>query len=129
VYFNPDLCVKPEDVDPLSFTNGWHPAYQADIGRPEGDSYEFKAGTSRLGCPYKIFARQYSRALVLVRPRDDWSCSDFGDASAVTVNLKDAMKILRENGSLSSPMTSVEVRNAEAVILIESPHSVDQVRR
>ena len=60
------------------------------------DSYEFESGTSRPVCLYKIFAKKYSRAVVLVRPRDNWSCSDFGDPSAVTVNLKDAMRIPRE---------------------------------
>ncbi len=125
IYFNPTLCIQPDSPDPLSFMNEWRAGYEKNVGQPVGDSYVIKQGKgSTVGCAwrdYKVFARQYENALVLVRPSDDRFCNDYGDTSAVTVPLPASLMLLNADGSFSSPIDSIQIRNAEAVILFNVP--------
>lgn len=118
VYFNPNLCIQPGSATPLSFENDWLAAFERDVGQPQAATSVVKQGA--IACDpqgYKVFGRQYDQALVLLRPRDGANCTDYGDSTAVSVPLPTTMAILQPDGTLSAPMTSVPVRNAEAVIL------------
>lgn len=122
VYLDLALCSN-STVQPLQDPNEWLAAYQVSIGQPVGDSYVHQQGTAGLAssdgrqCAYKIFGRTYTNALVLVRPKDMWDCTDFGDGGAAVVTLPEPGYVLREDGSLSARMTTVTIRNAEAVIV------------
>jgi hypothetical protein len=122
VYFDLALCSN-STVRPLEDANEWMAAYQVNIGQPVGDSYVHQQGTAGIAssdgrqCEYKIFGRTYTNALVLVRPKDMWDCTDYGNGSAAVVTLPAPGYVLREDGSLSAPSTTVTVRNAEAVIV------------
>jgi hypothetical protein len=124
VYFNPTLCMSFNQGQELEFMKEWLPAYQVDVGQPVGDSYVHQQGTAGIAssdgrhCPYQIFGRAYTNALMLVRPKDFWDCTDFGDGSSAPVTLPKAMRLLKGDGSLGSPSTTVPIRNAEAVILM-----------
>lgn len=122
VYFNPNLCIEEESATPLSFQDEWLAAYEVNVGQPQSAAAVYQQGP--LDCAteeYKIFARQYTNALSLVRPRGGTTCTDYSDATAVTVPLEAPMVMLKPDGTYSTPMSSVSIRNAEAVILVSAP--------
>ena len=125
VYFNPGFCSDetPSTDQWTKDQNEWLPAYQVDVGTPTGATTLYQQGTA--GCPYQIFGRSYSKALILVRPQDSSACKDFSDSTAATVTLPTPAQILLEDGTLSAPVTSVTVRNAEAVIAYQATNVVD----
>jgi hypothetical protein len=119
VYFNPQI---PETTDFEAYKAEWLPAYEKDVGQPRGPAFAFQEGNvPGTGQAYKIFGRQNSKALVLVRTRDNWGATDYGDATAATIRLPGSMVMLQPDGTLSQPMDSVLIRNAEAVILFPAP--------
>ncbi len=120
VYFNPNLCINTSSSNPLDFMDEWIPAYEVNVGQPASASYVYKAGNSA-GCvhDYKIFAREYGNVLVLVRSRNGWSCTDYGDSSAVDVALPSPMMMLKADGTLSAYTNTIKIRNAEAVIMLK----------
>ena len=123
VYFDPDLCLDYSTTTPTQDLDAqWQSAYEVDVGIPVGDPVLRQQGAT--GCTadgYGVFSRQYTNALVLIRPRDNYSCTDFGDSTAVLVPLDSPMAKLEPDGMLSAPVTSVSLRNAEAVILMTPP--------
>lgn len=125
-YFNPGLCTRNWRSDPLGFTKEWLPAYERGPGLPDADAVKLETGTytdttssGSKSCPYAIFSREYSSGMVLVRPKDRWDCTNWGDASIVTVHLPKAMRLLKEDGTLAAASTVVTLRNAEAAILFD----------
>ena len=122
VYLDLALCSN-YTVRPLEDVNEWLPAYQVNVGQPVGDSYLHQQGTAGIAssdgrqCAYKIFGRRYTNALVLVRPKDMWDCTDYDNGGAAVVTLAEPGYVLREDGSLSAQTTTVTLRNAEAVIV------------
>ncbi|MDQ6734350.1 MAG: hypothetical protein M3Z35_09605, partial [Nitrospirota bacterium] len=130
VYFDLALCSNAT-MQPLSDPSEWLPAYQVNVGQPVGDSYVHQRGTAGIAssdgrhCPYQIFGRTYTNALMLVRPKDFWDCTDYGDGGAAVVTLSHPGYLLKEDGTLSAQTTTVTLRNAEAVIMygISTPPS------
>ncbi|HEX7124176.1 MAG TPA: hypothetical protein VF406_00180 [Thermodesulfobacteriota bacterium] len=122
IYFNPGLCVRPGSSDPLAFTEEWLPAYEIGFGSPDGEVEVLERGSYADGsrtCRYEVFSRRYTNGLVLVRTKDSSECTNWGDASAATVSLPREMRILREDGTLSDPTSTVTIRNAEALVLVD----------
>jgi hypothetical protein len=62
-----------------------------------------------------IFARQFTKGLVLVRP---YAGGDFGGATASPVPLPRPMRPLDADGAAGHPVTHIELRNGEAAILV-----------
>jgi hypothetical protein len=122
VYFNPAFCSNVT-IRPLEDATEWLMAYQVNVGQPVGNSYVHQQGTAGIAssdgrpCPYKIFGRTYTNALMLVRPKDMWDCTDYGNGGATVVTLPQPGYVLKEDGSLSAQTTTVTLRNAEAVIV------------
>lgn len=130
VYFNPNLCVdtssttQKEDLD-----TQWLKAYEHDVGQPIGQPTIIQQG--HVDCPfheyrdptdaYHIYSRQYSKSLVLLRPRDALYCENYGDSTIVNVPLASSMVMLEADGTYSAPMNSVDIRNGEAVIMVPAP--------
>ena len=99
--------------------NHWHAAYQVDVGQPTGGMTVAQTGTSPSdGANYKVFTRPYSNAKVLFRPMDQWSSTDYGDRSAVTVQLDGNYRLLKEAGTLGALTNTVQIRNGEGLILL-----------
>jgi hypothetical protein len=122
IYFNTAFCSN-SSVQVSTDPTEWLPAYQVNIVQPAGDTVTYQQGTAGIAssdgrpCPYTIFARPYTNAMVLVRSKDFWDCTDYGDAAAVTVPLPSPGQLLREDGSLGPQITSIRLRNAEAAIV------------
>ena len=71
---------------------------------------------------YKIYAREYSKGLVLLKPKsgNDSSRSTFLDNTATTHTLPGTYFKVKDDGTIdSTPITSITLRNGEAVILVE----------
>lgn len=125
LYFNPNLCIRPQAENPLDFINEWLPAYQQNVGMPTGVAMVAEEGPlACIGEGYKVFSRQYENALILVRAKDGFNCNDYGDSTAVSIPLVEPMVMLLPDGTFSNPISSVSIRNAEAVILFSAPDSV-----
>jgi hypothetical protein len=116
VFFDPTFCGSFQPGQELEFTKEWLQAYQVDVGRPSGESYTYQQG--KAVCDYIVFGRTYTKALMLVRPKDFWNCTDYGDGTAATITLPKPMRLLRGDGSLGPANTTVSIRNGEAVILM-----------
>jgi hypothetical protein len=125
VYLNLALCSN-STVRPSQDRPEWLPAYQVNVGQPVSQTTLFKdgkAGTATSDgrqCDYKIYGREYTNALILVRPKDFWDCTDYEAGAAVMVTLPKAMRLLRDDGTVDEPVSSVRIRNAEAVILMKN---------
>jgi hypothetical protein len=68
-----------------------------------------------------VYARDFDRALVIVRQQTGWGTQRYDDASAVSVPLPTGVTWLplHADGTLGAPVTSIKLRNAEAAILIK----------
>jgi hypothetical protein len=118
-YFNPNYTAGGPEV--------WIAAYNYDIGTPTGTWYTWATGTVG-GYPYEIMARQYTKALVLFKPRANWTVpvSFLGDDSMTTHSLGAGYRLLAANGTVGSPITTVSLRNIEGAILIPTiPGPID----
>ena len=123
VWFDPNLCINPSAPNPLDFeTTEWLGAYEQNVGLPT--SPRTVAAQGSLACDgvgYKIFSRPYQNALVLVRVKDGFICNDYSDATAVTYTLPQPMQLLHPDGSRGATVSSVSIRNGEAVIMMTPP--------
>lgn len=62
-----------------------------------------------------VFARNFSKGLVLVRP---YCGGEYGDGTASQVSLPGPLRLLGADGSLGQPTRQVTLRNGEAAILV-----------
>lgn len=93
----------------------WLPAYQVNVGWPTADASVYHQG--KAGCDYTVFGRAYTKGLVLVRPKDFWNCTDYGDTTVTTITLPQPMRPLRGDGTLGPSGITASLRNAEALEL------------
>ena len=110
-----------DGITPAESTQWW-PAVGYNIGTPQSDSvYVFQTGTDSNGEPYTVYARYFTNALVLVKPKPYWN-SEFNDLqSPVTVaNLPAALRRLNYDATLGPPITQLALRNIEGAILVGS---------
>ena len=133
-YFDPSFCYSDPwgtglEFDPTrpgtyqDFQSEWLGAFRS-FGAPNGLGFRYQQGASPAGtCDqptqrnYAVFKRNYSKGIVLVRPRDHWDCSNYGDSTAVEVPLGGSYRLRRDDGTLGPPITTIALRNAEAAIL------------
>ena len=103
------------------FAASWVGAVEANIGAPTGTRSVFAEGTDGTGRHYRVWARDYERALVLVRPVIEWGNNSYGDESAVDVALPstDRFRPLEEDGRVSAATAGVRLRAGEAMILVK----------
>ena len=112
----------------------WNPAVEYDIGRParatdgrvdfEGragtsEHYEFATGQDPYNpsLTYHVFARNFTKGMVLVKMLPDGSVVD--DQSVTTHTLDRPYRILRADGTRGEEVvTIVSIRNNEGIILV-----------
>lgn len=111
------------------FATTWFGALDVDIGaaRPRerggaGPSRRVQAeGVDGAGQQYRVWSRDYSNALVLVRPLIAWPGKRTGDETAVSVALPQGAqyRLLRGAGQAGPALSSILLRGAEAAILMK----------
>ncbi len=99
----------------------WLPAIEANIGHPVSARSERVQGTDPTGQVYTVYQRDFDRALVLIRAQRGWDTQNYKDATAVNVSLPsgESWLPLHADGTLGASVTSVKLRNSEAVILVK----------
>jgi len=113
------LTGSVDPSQPHSIT--WLKAYEADLGLAVGAPGVLKSGTDGGGQRYDAYAREFEHAVVVYRPVENWSSTNFGDATAVSVPLPagPSWMMLRPDGSRVGPVTNVQLRNGEAAIFMK----------
>jgi hypothetical protein len=122
--------IAPARVGALTFSPGakwkwafagqWWGAVEFDVGKPVGPRRVHAEGRDPTGKPYRVWAREYERALVLVRPVINWGRQSFGDESAVDVTVPQGPRNrpLSADGRLGAPVGRMRLRVSEAAILV-----------
>lgn len=103
--------VRPDTV--------WAAAVEVDVGHPLQARHVIAKGLDPKGQSYRIYAREFEHALVLMRPAIDWRPTVYGDDTAVEIPLAKPMRLLHRDGTLGAPLTSVKLRNVDAAILLQ----------
>ena len=110
----------PVDGPSPAESTQWWPAVGYDIGAPQNDSvYTFQTGTDARGESYVVYARYFTRGLVLVKPKPNWN-SDISESGSpvTTVGLPASLRRLNPDGSLGSAITQLGLKNVEGAVLI-----------
>jgi len=122
--------VQPSTVDLLhfSFVNQWDQPFstrwlksiEVDVGQPIGPRNIAGEGTDPSGHSYRIWARDFQNAIVLVRPLIDWSQTTYDDGTAMTITLPpgDEYLPLNSDGTVGAPTDRVTLRASEAAIVL-----------
>lgn len=102
---------------PMSVT--WLSAFEHPIGLATGSRRVMQSGTDPAGQSFQVFTRDFENGFVLIRPRSGSGSTQYGNQTAVRVNLPaGTWKMLRPDGSVTSPLTSVDLRNGESAIFV-----------
>jgi hypothetical protein len=103
----------------LTFQQSWYPPYERDIGKPVAPRYAIFEGTDPRGQTAMVWAREFTNALVLNRPR--WHDAGwFDDETAMPVDLPPGpwYRVLDDNTLEATPSTSISLRLAEGAIFV-----------
>ena len=124
------MIVDPQRMDGLTFNsygNGsvpmesvWLRAFETDLGAATAQRRVQLRGTDANARDFRVWVRDFNRALVLIRPKSKYDYDRYGDATAVDVDLPEgSWRMLMPDGAIISPVTSVRLRNSEAAILLK----------
>ena len=95
----------------------WFNAQQLDIGKPIGSRYLLSSGQDSSGQDYKIYARNFEKGLILIRPASSYLNSDYSDQTKISVTLPRQYTPVMADGSSGMPSATFTLRNSEALIL------------
>jgi hypothetical protein len=106
-----------------SWTEHWSPAAAVDIGQPLGPMRLFASGNDPANprLSFRIYAREYSKALVLYKPLSyalGVGNGTTNDNTATTHFLGGSYRRLHADGTLGPPSTTITLRNGEGAILL-----------
>lgn len=101
----------------------WVKAQEFDLGNPAGPYYVWKVNPNKgdsAGQKYKIYRRDYTKAVVIFRTRSDWdpkNTKNFG-ASSEMYDLGETFRVLFPDGTLGPAISKVSLCFGEGVVLI-----------
>lgn len=115
-----NVAVQLENYWSVPYSTIWTKAQEANIGLPVTPMWESSRGTDPLGQRYVIYARDFQRARIILRMQQGWGSQNYMDASAITINLPYGERWipLNANGTVQNAITTLHLRNSEAVILL-----------
>jgi hypothetical protein len=100
----------------------WTNAVNFNVGAPQGSWSTFDTGQdpSNTTLTYKVYARQYSNALILYKPLSYFrgQTGTVADNTATVEQLNGTYRPVQANGTLGAPVTSIKLRNGEGAILV-----------
>ena len=107
-----------------SWARHWSPAAAYNVGQPLGNWTLFASGIdpANAALGYRVYQRAYGNALVLYKPLSAAGTSHgaLGDNTATTHLLGGTYRLLRADGTLGPPITTITLRNGEGAILIKA---------
>jgi hypothetical protein len=114
------LAYNPGIKSKQPFAEQWVAAAEVDVGKPDGARRVFAEGRDRSGRAYRVWARDYDGALVLVRPIVEWGSTGYGDETGVELRLPpgNTYRPLDADGRVGPPETRLLLRASEAAILL-----------
>jgi hypothetical protein len=101
-----------------NYTYCWTKAIETDIGQPISDYYVLSSGTDVSGY-YQIYARNFTKAWVIFKPRGDWQYDIYNDSTATVVHLPQIMTPIDGSGNPMTPTNQFTLRSSEAAILLK----------
>lgn len=118
----PDNIVVGDSASPVLNNN-----YSKLAGKPVYPTYVFALASGSLqnrpSTTYTVFARQYTKGLVLLKMTSRYDLADISDASATTHRLPGVYRRVHWDGTLSDPMTEITLRGMEGAILVDASQS------
>jgi hypothetical protein len=103
--------VRPDTV--------WMPAIEADVGHPREARHVIASGVDSAAQKYRIYARDFDNAYVVIRPQLDWRPQTYADSTGIAVPLPAPMRPLHRDGTLGAAVSTITLRNVEAAILFK----------
>ncbi|HLW64712.1 MAG TPA: Ig-like domain-containing protein, partial [Gemmataceae bacterium] len=108
-----------------SWTQHWIPAAAYDIGQPTSKWSLFASGKdpANTALAYHVYQRSYANGLVLYKPLSyaaGLGTGTLSNATATTFQLNGTYRLLQSDGTLSTLVTSVSLRNGEGAILVKA---------
>lgn len=103
--------VRPDTV--------WEAAVEADVGHPRELRHIIASGVDAAQQKYRIWARDFDHAYVVIRPSIDWRKQTYADSTGIVVPLPAPMRPLHRDGTLGPAVSSVTLRDVEAAILFK----------
>ena len=99
----------------------WLRAIEADVGTPTGPRAIAYQGLDSLGKQILIWRREFDKAVVFMHYQKPWDYENYGDSTAFSLPLPsgETWYPLKGDGTLADPVTSVNIRNVEGVILFK----------
>src|SRR5258706_8346767 len=112
------------DTPAAAGSGTWIPSATVDVGRPTGGMTTFAAGADpeNLALTYKVFRRDYGKAVGLYKPRSyalGVGTGTLNTATATTHPLSGSYRALNPDGTLGPVVTRVTLRNAEGIALMK----------
>jgi hypothetical protein len=112
------------DNPSAAWSNTWIPSATVDVGRPAGAMATFATGADpeNRALTYKVFRRDYGKAVVLYKPRSyalGVGTGTLNNATATTHQLGGSYRVLNPDGTLGPVVTSVTLRNGEGAVLMK----------
>ncbi len=115
----PDNIVVGDSATPVLNSN-----FPKLAGKPVYTTYVFAldSGTlpNRPTTSFTIFARKYTKGLVLLKMTSRTDLQDTGDASATTHPLPGVYRRVNWDGTLGEPITQITLRGMEGAILVDA---------
>ncbi len=103
-----------------SLSSFWCKAREFDIGTPVDALYSvWNTGTDSANQNFTIYRREYTKALVLSRPKIGWEYSDYATQSP-HFDLGAAYRLLHADGTLGAEIGKIGLAMGEAVTLIKT---------
>jgi len=108
----------------------WISAQEYDIGTPIGDYYLWKENNTNgdsAGQKYRVYRRDYTKAIILFRTRYDWDdAKNFKDMGAITslYDLGGNYRILYSDKTLGPSINKIGMHLGEGVILIPEKDTI-----
>lgn len=106
-----------------AWQDGWITAAETDIGQPREAFRTLATGKDpeNTKLEYRIYSRDYDKALVLYKPRSyaSGTTGTINDSTATTHQLNGRYRLLNANGSLGPVITQITLRNGEGAVLIK----------
>jgi hypothetical protein len=103
--------VRPDTV--------WMPAIEAEVGHPREARRVIASGVDAAAQKYRIYARDFDNAYIVIRPQIDWRKQTYADSTGIVVPLPSPMRPLHRDGTLGAAVSSITLRNVEAAILFK----------
>lgn len=105
------------DTSIVNAKNHWLAAWDTVLGRPLGARVQMASGVDPIGQSYSVWRREYERAVVVMRTTGK-TPTEYGDTTEVPVSLGVALRVLRSDGTLVAPDSTVRLRAGEGVVLM-----------